>query len=64
MKIWLKRALRTFFQAFVGYISANLMLQIGNTTADGVKTVVAGVVASALAAGVCAVMNIKEEDCR
>lgn len=60
MKIWLKRSLRTFFQAAIGYISANLALSLSGADENGIKTVVIGLFASAIAAGIAAVMNSKE----
>lgn len=51
---WLYRALRTFFQAFVSTLSAQLMMR---TDFDFDKKVVFSVVVSSLAAGLAAVMN-------
>lgn len=47
-----KRALRTFVQAFAGYIAVNF----GADTLDS-KTAVFGVIGAAVAAGISAVMN-------
>lgn len=56
MKIWLKRAVRTFFQTAVGYIAVNVV-----TVDFTVKSAVIGLAVSAVAAGLAAVMNLKEE---
>ena len=55
MKIWVKRGLRTFAQTAVGYISVNIV-----ATDLPVKSAVLGLVTSAIAAGISAVMNFKE----
>ena len=52
MSEWLYRALRTFGQAAAGYIAANIV-RLSITDSEAVKTVVA----SAVAAGIAAVMN-------
>lgn len=57
-----KRTWRTFVQTALGYIVTNISLQLGGIDfADGNMFVdaVAGLVMSAVAAGVAAVMNIK-----
>ena len=51
-----KRAIRTFVQAAAGYIAVNIGADTLNT-----RTAVLGLIASAVAAGIAAVMNIKEE---
>lgn len=56
MKIWLKRAVRTFIQTAVGYIAVNVV-----TVDFSVKSAVIGLAVSAVAAGLAAVMNLKEE---
>ena len=59
MKIWLKRALRTFMQTAVGYIAVNIaVVDFSNTSAT--KTAAVGLCVSAAAAGLAAVMNLKE----
>lgn len=61
MKIWVKRALRTFLQAAVGYLV--VALPTVDFTADGsvLKSTLCGIAVSGIAAGLAAVMNIKEE---
>ena len=54
-KIYVKRALRTFLQTAVGYIAVNIA-----ATDLSVKSAVIGLEVSAVAAGMAAVMNIKE----
>ena len=56
-KTYVKRALRTFLQTAVGYIAVNIA-----ATDLNVKSAVIGLAVSAVAAGVAAVMNIKEEN--
>lgn len=51
-----KRALRTFLQTAVGYVAVNIA-----ATDLSVKSAVMGLAVSAVAAGLAAVMNIKEE---
>ncbi len=55
MKIWLKRALRTFLQTAVGYIAVNVV-----TVDFSVKSAVVGFAVAATAAGLAAVMNMEE----
>ena len=57
MKEWQKRALRTFVQSFVGTISTQLTIYQGQ---ELTKTVVISLVASAVASGISAVMNLNE----
>ena len=54
-KTYVKRALRTFLQTAVGYIAVNIA-----TTDLNVKSAVIGLAVSAVAAGMAAVMNLKE----
>lgn len=61
MREWLRRALRTFVQAIVGYVAANLVCVIaGVEISDGnaLKTAIIGLATSAIAAGIAAVMNL------
>ena len=55
MKTWMKRALRTFVQTAVGYISVNIV-----ATDLTAKSAVIGLIVSAVSAGVAAAMNFKE----
>jgi hypothetical protein len=53
------RALRTFVQAFIGYIATNLIFDATFLTdADAFTRWVIGFLGSAVAAGVAAVMNL------
>ena len=49
-----RRAIRTFFQAAAGYVAVNVA-----TTEFTSKSVLFGFIASTIAAGIAAVMNIK-----
>ncbi len=55
MKTWMKRALRTFVQTAVGYISVNIV-----ATDLTAKSAVIGLIVSAVSAGIAAAMNFKE----
>lgn len=55
MKTWMKRAVRTFVQTAVGYISVNIV-----ATDLTAKSAVIGLIVSAVSAGVAAAMNFKE----
>lgn len=67
MKEMLKRALRTFLQAALGYVAANIVYIVSSSpdNFDYMKNTVMGLVISAAAAGLSAVMNIprKSKDC-
>ncbi len=60
MKETMKRAARTFVQAAVGYLAANLVACAGSDFSDWsvVKTALMGLGVSAVAAGLAAVMNL------
>lgn len=58
MKPWIKRAIRTFLQAAVGY--AAIALPAIDFEGDGLKATLVGLGISAVSAGLAAVMNIKE----
>lgn len=58
MKEWVKRAIRTFVQAAVGYIA--VALPAIDFNGDGLKAALVGLGVSAVSAGLAAVMNIKE----
>lgn len=55
MKNWIKRAIRTFFQTAVGYITVAIPTVDWNDSA--LKTTLIGIGMSALAAGISAAMN-------
>ena len=60
----LKRALRTFLQTAVGYIVTNLAMYFGELdfgNEDLLKKAVSGIVISAVAAGLSAVMNLEKK---
>lgn len=57
MKNWQRRALRTFLQAFTGVIATQLVTYQGQ---ELTKTVVISLIASAVASGISAVMNLNE----
>lgn len=59
MKTWIKRAIRTFIQAAVGYIA--VALPAIDFDGDGLKAALVGLGVSAVSAGLAAAMNIKEE---
>ena len=59
MKNWQKRALRTFIQAFAGTISTQLAVYQGQ---ELTRTIVISLIASAVASGISAVMNLNEEE--
>ena len=63
MKEWLRRAIRTFIQTFIGYLSVNLVTAIAGIT-DKVefKTALIGVIISAIAAGLAALMNLSSNE--
>lgn len=55
----LKRTLRTFVQAFLGYIGANIVaITTGVNDLNVLKTILVGLLMSAIAAGLAAVMNL------
>ena len=60
MKTWIKRALRTFIQTAAGYIAVNIAA-VDFTDTSVTKTAVVGLAVSAVASGIAAVMNLKEE---
>ena len=59
MKNWQKRALRTFMQAFAGTIATQLTVYQGQ---ELTKSIVISLLASAIASGISAVMNLNEEE--
>lgn len=58
MKVYQKRALRTFTQAFLGTLSTQIVMYQGQ---ELTKTIWISILASALAGGVSALMNLNEE---
>lgn len=60
MKNWVKRTIRTFVQSAVGYIAVAVP-NIDFSSVSAIKTAVVGLGVSAIAAGISAVMNIRDE---
>ena len=58
----LYRAFRTFLQAAGGYVVANVACISFTDDIDIVKRAVIGLVVSATAAGIAALMNLENED--
>ena len=60
MKETIKRAVRTFWQAFAGYVSVNIVVAVSSTGNDttALKTALTGLVVAAIAAGLAALMNL------
>ena len=64
MKEMLKRALRTFIQSSLGYIATNIILVLSDVSSlDMLRTVLTGLITSASAAGLAAVMNMPKKEC-
>ena len=60
----LRRSVRTFVQAAVGFIASNIVFQISGVNwyeKDTIKAAAVGLAASALAAGAAAVMNLSDK---
>lgn len=57
-----KRAVRTFGQAAVGYIVANLAIVDFSSGKEVAKSALIGLCMSALAAGLSAVMNLQKKE--
>ena len=65
MKESKKRALRTFIQAFIGFVATNLLVYIPSfdfENFDVFKTATISLLAPAIAAGVAAVMNYQKQE--
>lgn len=58
MKVYQKRALRTFIQAFLGTLSTQIVVY---QSQELTKTIWISILASALAGGVSGLMNLNEE---
>lgn len=56
-----QRTLRTFIQAAIAYIVANIAL-VDFSDKSILKSAVVGLITSALAAGIAAVMNLEKAD--
>lgn len=62
MTNWIKRAVRTFIQTAIGYISVNIIAVDWTADKSVVKTAIIGVSISAVAAGLAAVINFIEDE--
>lgn len=61
MKPWIKRAVRTFFQTACGVISTEIMVVVaGVSDMKALKAALIALGASAISAGIAAVMNLNE----
>lgn len=60
MKNWVKRAIRTFMQAAVGYLVVAVPSVDFSGEKNAIKTALVGIGVSAVAAGIAAAMNIRE----
>ena len=56
-----RRAARTFFQAFVSYITVNVVVIDFTADGDVIKSAVIGLGVSAVAAGLSALMNLEKD---
>lgn len=54
----LRRALRTFVQSALGYIAVDLVSVVQNNTGDALASALRGLLVSAAAAGIAAIMNL------
>lgn len=62
MKNWIRRAVRTFLQTFCGTVSMGIVAAVsGAADMDALKTSVFALCASAVSAGIAAVMNLHED---
>jgi hypothetical protein len=57
----LKRTFRTFFQAAIAYIVTNIAIIDFADTSEVIQRAIAGLIVSALAAGIAAIMNLEEK---
>lgn len=57
-----RRALRTFIQAAVAYLAANLFVVDFTAEGEVLTSALVGLVVSALAAGLAAVMNLEKSE--
>ncbi len=61
MPKWVNRAIRTFVQTAIGYITVNIATIDFSADKSTIKTMLIGVSISAVSAGIAAVMNYKEK---
>ena len=57
----LRRALRTFIQTALSYIAVNICVVDFTATSEVIKSTLLGVVVSAIAAGLAAIMNREQK---
>lgn len=65
MKEWLYRAIRTFGQAMLGYLSANVIATLSGVDLSDrtvLKSTLLGLLTAAIAAGLAAVMNREKKE--
>ena len=58
----LRRALRTFLQAFLGYIVVNLAMVDFTTFDEAFKSAMVGLLVGGLSAGLSALMNLEHKN--
>lgn len=62
MKEMIKRTCRTFVEAALGYIAANLVVTVSESRDTGVlRTAAVGLIMSSVAAGLAAILNLPRE---
>lgn len=57
-----KRAVRTFLQAFLGYVVVNLAMVDFTTVDEAFKSAMLGLLVGALSAGLSALMNLEHKN--
>ena len=62
MTNWIKRAVRTFVQTAIGYISVNVVAVDWTADRSVIRTAIIGVGVSAVAAGLAAAINFLEDE--
>lgn len=63
VKVWMKRAARTFLQSFAGTFTTGLVAAVsGVSDLNTLKVALISLGASAVAAGLAAVMNLNETE--
>lgn len=61
-KNFVKRALRTFLQTAIGYITVNITLIDFSNDRSVLKSTLMGILISAISAGIAAIMNLKGDN--
>lgn len=62
MKNWMKRALRTFLQTAIGSVCSAIVLVNWSTDSKELRAVIIGIITTAIAAGISAVMNLYDDN--